>query len=398
MIEEFLGTERIIELAAYPLIHHPERVELEERLLERGRRFENLQGYHFKAYYGEALHRGVRGYVTENIDGRIIIDTLHHNRVNPSETVSVARQGKLGMQLSKRELANQGTTKEKEAPKIPLTRDQLLMILFFIESVREITWSEDAFKSLVLPQSHKELILAFAESQLQNKTFDDVIRGKGRGIILLLSGPPGVGKTLTAESVAETMRVPLYAMSAGDISPEPSEVGSDLSRIFDMVTRWNAVLLLDEADVFLEARSTHDLERNRLVSIFLRTLEYYEGILFLTTNRVESFDAAFQSRIHVSIDYPDLSASSRRQVWSTFLSRSTRDTEISDQEQDSLAAMALNGRQIKNVMKTSQLLAARKKAPLRRGLELEFSALRPKLLEVFLKHDNYETVLYSEGG
>ena len=52
-----------------------------------------------------------------------------------------------------------------------------------------------------------------------------------------------------------------------------------------MVARWEAVLLLDEADVFLEARSTHDLERNKLVSIFLRVLEYYEGILFLTTNR-----------------------------------------------------------------------------------------------------------------
>lgn len=48
---------------------------------------------------------------------------------------------------------------------------------------------------------------------------------------------------------------------------------------------WGAVLLLDEADVYLERRSINDLMRNSLVSIFLRLLEYFQGILFLTTNR-----------------------------------------------------------------------------------------------------------------
>lgn len=53
----------------------------------------------------------------------------------------------------------------------------------------------------MLPHEHKELILALTESQVENKDeFDDVIQGKGKGMIMLLSGPPGVGKTLTAES------------------------------------------------------------------------------------------------------------------------------------------------------------------------------------------------------
>lgn len=82
--------------------------------------------------------------------------------------------------------------------------------------------------------------------------------------------------------------------------------------MLEMSTKWNAVLLLDEADVFLEARSSNDLERNKLVSNFLRVLEYNAGVLFLTTNRVTNIDAAFQSRIHVSIEYPELSLSSRR--------------------------------------------------------------------------------------
>jgi len=174
---------------------------------------------------------------------------------------------------------------------------------FFTGSTSEIVWNEGAFDRLVLPPMQKELILGFTESQNCYKdskdAFDDVIEGKGKGMILLLCGPPGVGKTLTAESCAEEMKVPLYMMSAGDLGLDPRTVESSLRDILEMCTKWNAILLLDEADVFLEQRSLHELERNKLVSIFLRVLEYSECILFLTTNRVQTFDAAFQSRIHI---------------------------------------------------------------------------------------------------
>ena len=74
-------------------------------------------------------------------------------------------------------------------------------LTFSIGSVKDIKYNEGAFDSLVLPEDHKELILALTESQVANKEkFDDVIQGKGKGMIMLLSGPPGVGKTLTAES------------------------------------------------------------------------------------------------------------------------------------------------------------------------------------------------------
>src|SRR5204863_6955092 len=87
---------------------------------------------------------------------------------------------------------------------------------FFVKSIVDIEWSDGAFKSLVLPEDQKELILAFAQSQVKNKdNFDDVIQGKGRGIILLLSGPHGVGKTITADAVVEKMCVALYMMISG---------------------------------------------------------------------------------------------------------------------------------------------------------------------------------------
>ena len=166
--------------------------------------------------------------------------------------------------------------------------------------------------------------------------------------------------------VAESIKAPLYMMSAGDLGLDSSEVESSLSNVLEMATKWNAILLLDEADVFLEQRSAHDLERNKLVSIFLRILEYYEGILFLTTNRVDNIDAAFQSRIHISMQYNELSTSSRRHVWNNFLTASSNAKKHSfgDDELDKLASYKMNGREIKNVLKTAQLLASKKGARL----------------------------------
>jgi SpoVK/Ycf46/Vps4 family AAA+-type ATPase len=156
------------------------------------------------------------------------------------------------------------------------------------------------------------------------------------------------------------MKAPLYMMSAGDLGLDPRNIENALKDILEMCTRWDAILLLDEADVFLEQRSLHELERNKLVTIFLRVLEYYEGILFLTTNRVQTFDAAFQSRIHISLEYPELSKESRRIIWKSFIENSPLESRIDDKQLDELSRMRMNGRQIKNVLKTAQLLARRK--------------------------------------
>lgn len=148
-------------------------------------------------------------------------------------------------------------------------------LMFFVNGVSDITFNEGAFSALKLPNNQKDLILGFTSAKhLHGNQFDDVIEGKGKGIIILLSGPPGVGKTLTAESVAEQMKVPLYVMAAGDLGLDPSRVENKLGHVMSICSRWGAILLLDEADVFLEQRDLHELERNKLVSIFLRVLEY----------------------------------------------------------------------------------------------------------------------------
>ncbi|KAH7165777.1 P-loop containing nucleoside triphosphate hydrolase protein [Dactylonectria macrodidyma] len=414
-IGEFPGTVPFSQLNCYPLEYHPRLDAATALLLDRGRRFEELAGYCYKFYKGTAVwHVDARKSRKENVQSRIVIDGENWEKMNPDHTVWLealhpqvevsGRGGPCGDDSDSDSGSDDcwGNNNDDDVDSImgsdqrpPLTEEQLIMtspivrgyslknkrwMEFFIDDVSEVKFNDQAFNSLVLPEDQKELILAFAQSQVKYKdAFDDIISGKGKGIIMLLSGGPGIGKTLTAESVAEEMKVPLYIMSAGDLGADAYEVEDNLSRILEMVANWNAVLLLDECDVFLEARCANDIARNRIVSIFLRTLEYYEGILFLTTNRVKNMDPAFSSRIHMSLEYPSLDASAREAVWRGFLARTINLNakmegesahEISEDEIKALAHLELNGRQIKNVLKTSNLLACHK------GEKLAFRHLR----------------------
>lgn len=168
---------------------------------------------------------------------------------------------------------------------------------FAIDRIRDISWSSEAYDSLVLRAEHKRLVLSLVKQQSDRaRKLDDVIHGKGKGLVGLLSGRPGCGKTLTAEAVAEVLRRPLYAVSAGELGTSPEVVDARISEILERAQTWNAVLLLDEAEVFLQERSMVDVTRNALVSIFLRQLEYYQGILIMTTNLISHVDPAFESK------------------------------------------------------------------------------------------------------
>lgn len=157
--------------------------------------------------------------------------------------------------------------------------------------------------------------------------------------------------------MAEYVQRPLYMVSSGDLGVTSGDLDHKLTQIMDMTSTWRAVLLIDEADVFLERRSLHDLHRNAMVSVFLRVLEYYSGILFLTTNRVNTFDDAFKSRIHIPIRYTDLAVESRMQIWRNFCQMVPGGVDIDDIGIAILAEHDLNGRQIKNVIKAAESLA-----------------------------------------
>jgi hypothetical protein len=98
------------------------------------------------------------------------------------------------------------------------------------------------------------------------------------------------------------------------------------------------------------------------VAVLLQSLEYFEGILFLTTNRVEVIDQAFKSRIHFSLAYPPLNAESRGELWKTFAMQSASGGRRPDWLDDSflkeVSKFDVNGRQIRNAIRVAHSLAA----------------------------------------
>ncbi|KAL6895142.1 hypothetical protein GGI43DRAFT_128540 [Trichoderma evansii] len=203
-------------------------------------------------------------------------------------------------------------------------------------SFPELKDKDRAFDSLQIPGEHKTLIQSLVYSHFKKRVNEgsveiatqDLIRGKGKGIVILLFGVPGVGKTATAEAVAQKFEKPLFPITCGDLGFTPESVERSLSEIFRLAHLWDCVLLLDEADVFITQRDRKDLERNALVSVFLRMLEYYNGILFLTTNRPGVLDEAVKSRVHLNLHYNFLT---EEQVVAIFKLNIQRLREIEDQ-------------------------------------------------------------------
>ena len=223
-----------------------------------------------------------------------------------------------------------------------------------------IVWEND----LVLDLDKKNLIKTLVENhaKLAKNRTRDIIEGKGQGLVILLHGPPGVGKTLTAECVAKATSKPLFPVGVADIGTDSRDVEDKLNKLFSLAAVWDAVLLIDEADVFMEQRGSTDstLARNALVSVLLRVLEYYEGILILTTNRVLSFDVAVQSRIHLAVMYHDLNEKQTREIVKVHMQK--REHRLTDDNITSFIESAhtsgLNGRQIRNVISSAEAMAS----------------------------------------
>ncbi|CAI6341353.1 unnamed protein product [Periconia digitata] len=220
-----------------------------------------------------------------------------------------------------------------------------------------------------LVQSHASSAHKDDDDEQKDKLeIDDIIPDKGKGLIILLYGPPGVGKTSTAEVVARATGKPLFSVSVADVGTQAKHVESNLSRIFTLATRWKAILLLDEADVFLETRSTgkrvQSADKNALVSVFLRVLEYYHGIMFLTTNNIATFDIAIPSRVHVAIKYDSLNVDQMKAIFKGFLDKLNENNAVDDYDEimdtwfdENIRKAQFDGRQIRNTVTVALGLA-----------------------------------------
>lgn len=221
-----------------------------------------------------------------------------------------------------------------------------------VDDVAPYEFDTAAMSRLHLPPEMLSILTRVFSTPLAG-LFGDLIKGKHGGIVILACGKPGVGKTLTAEVYAEQTQRPLYVLELGELGTNVGQVEENLNRVFTRVARWNAVLQFDECEIFLTQRGD-DLERSAIVGSFLRLLDYYQGILFLTTNRAEVLDHAVLSRVMLKLTYPDLDRDARAAIWRTMLEVAGLTLVTGSVEE--LAEDDINGRQIRNLTRLAKIL------------------------------------------
>ncbi|GAA5961988.1 hypothetical protein JCM3765_007185 [Sporobolomyces pararoseus] len=420
-IPKFKALRRLSTLATVPL---KPGSKLYQELETRGKSYLSLSGSPKFLYYNGVLTQIIGFGSNKKInkmraEGRAVVDAKSFRRMNPMREMDLCsdddsdyfldydsdidyEETSLALKQDITSTSTGSTVSPSDYVLLPPTVFAFSLALrewgdMSVEGFSEIEFRNDAWDRLVIDKDYKELIRSLVgqntananqiigkgksavgevEAEAEEKKGDDlgdIVEGKGGGLVIALHGLPGVGKTLTAEAVAESLQVPLYTVGAGSLGVTADVLEKRLRDILDIASAWGATLLIDEADVFLEARAKHDINRNALVSVFLRLLEYHQGVLFLTTNRIRSIDEAFLSRFSLAITYPNLDAVRRRIIWCDFLEHAgvgIKGTTIAPKSQgiekvDKLAKKKdFNGRIIKNIVRTAQSLSRSQGVPL----------------------------------
>ncbi|KAH7125899.1 hypothetical protein EDB81DRAFT_810137 [Dactylonectria macrodidyma] len=370
--------------------------ETQEMLTKRGNMFWRCRFHNYVSYSGwDFLNQ-------EHFnDSRFVIDCRTHKQIAKSQLRLPQNSLNQSVAQGFRDDLGQTAMDSDEPPEkaflltLPIalfgfSMDDKRWRSLLVSRMSDVVWDQKAFHSLVLPEDTKDVIRALVTHRISRSFSTDIIRGKGSGLMLLFHGPPGTGKTLTAESVAEHAKKPLYRVTCGDIGTKPEAVERYLSEVLRLAKLWDCVVLLDEAEVFLQERSLTDLDRNALVSVFLRVLEYHDGILILTSNRVGTLDEGFRSRIQLALEYPKLDGDSRRRVWHNFIERLESDptvaaeVDLSDLRRNlsTLSKYELNGREIRNAINVARPLASSS------GTQVDFNCLK-KVIGVQRRFDRY---------
>ena len=222
-----------------------------------------------------------------------------------------------------------------------------------VAQLDEYVYDKNLADKLVLPERQKSLVKLLIDTQ--GGAFQDIVRGKGGGAVVLLTGQPGTGKTLTAEVYAESEERALYSVQCSQLGVKPEELEEELMLCFARARRWNAVMLLDEADVYVHERGDN-MAQNAIVGVFLRVLEYQATILFLTSNRPEDVDDAIASRCIARLYYIPPVADDAKKIWRILADNSG--IKISDKVIAEFTAKNPNvtGRDIKNILKLAGLM------------------------------------------
>jgi SpoVK/Ycf46/Vps4 family AAA+-type ATPase len=184
----------------------------------------------------------------------------------------------------------------------------------------------------------------------------------GKGVNALFVGPPGTGKTMAAEIIANELRLDLYRIDlAGVVSKYIGETEKNLDRVFSAAENANAILFFDEADALFgkrsEVRDSHDRYANLEISYLLQKMEEHEGVAILATNLRQNLDDAFMRRVAFTVHFPFPDEDSRRRIWQGIWPPETPLAD--DVDFDFMARQfRLSGGNIKNIALASAFLAA----------------------------------------
>lgn len=209
---------------------------------------------------------------------------------------------------------------------------------------------------------------------------------RGTGLVALLTGTPGTGKTMAAQVVAASLELDLFRIDlATVVSKYIGETAKNLRQIFARSARMNAVLLFDEADALFakrtEVRDSHDRHANADTNYLLQLLEDYQGIALLATNKKNNLDPAFTRRIRYVLDFPRPDPAQRREIWRKVTGELCGPDVLRGLE-PALALLApsvdVSGAQIKNALLAALFIAKRARRPLDidcivRGIDRELS-------------------------
>jgi SpoVK/Ycf46/Vps4 family AAA+-type ATPase len=299
-------------------------------------------------------------------------DTLiAQHRVLPGELARVARRGPSGPAEAEavlREASRATLTELAQHVECPFTRDDLVLTPSL----------HDALDDLMFEAQDR---VAFWDRPEARRLFP-----QGRGLLALLCGPPGTGKTMSAQVIAAALGVDLFRIDlAAVVSKWVGETSRNIDRLLARAARLDVVLLFDEADALFgrrtEIRDANDRFANTDTGYLLQAIESYRGVALLASNRKLDIDPAFLRRLRYVLDYPVPEEAERRRMWRGMieaLAGPARAVELRGELDRLAAAVEATGAQIKYAVLSGVFAARREARPidahhLVRGLERELA-------------------------
>ncbi|KAI1756019.1 P-loop containing nucleoside triphosphate hydrolase protein [Xylaria castorea] len=406
------------DLEIVPDWHFQHRNGLSEKLMERGKKFwEYSRNVNHKEYDGQAWPRSSRQdpikIVIDYVTSSKHVDAAKptSGRIHGGATCITCLGETIGLLSYPIEAPHDSdvctrvshNTNRKSEDSSKSVQDSLLFcpsriwafslkhrswaLILLEDIIGDVQRQGDALDQLVMkPDDKKKLESALYTYQIDEsiKNGDNKLRGNRGGLTILLHGNPGTGKTFTAECLAAKHGIPLYKITCADLGTDLDVLENRLQEICLRAANWKALLLLDEADMFIRARDMQDLRQYAVVSIFLHHLDESEALLFITSARVDGLDQALESRVTMPIQLPDMDFEAQQRIWRDLIWRLENPPEAQKKIWEQFVKFDLgvaedgaytnmNGRQIKTCI-TAALTLARKE----NGTTTQYPSFRPE--------------------